>query len=194
MEKNKKDKPRVRMHRKCRLWVDENLNTWDTDRYSREAADQSAKTLKDCYECSNCHDCVSCYRCSRCYKCSNCNNCIECSNSDHLDACLEVNDSVHCDNCRRASGLNNSNDKEQQFLALDFTEAVDLSGYPVIRFDLSKPSSNSRYVATIDSHGKFCSRGQTPPEQVEAILKACVEALYRLDEKTREEQRRRLRS
>lgn len=84
-------------------WMDENNNTWDKNRYTKEEATMWSKTIIDCYDCHNCNDCNNC---NYCFDCHNCNNCGYCSGCSNCFDCNYCRDCCNCSNCSKCSDCN----------------------------------------------------------------------------------------
>lgn len=52
-------------------WVDENENSWDCEKHTKQEAERLSKTLVDCYNCYNCRNCNNCRNCACCENLSN---------------------------------------------------------------------------------------------------------------------------
>jgi hypothetical protein len=71
-------------------WVDQALNKWDAEIYSKELAEELSLTMEgcmNCIDCSHCTFCVDCRECDNCVCCDRCNGCQECS---YLENATEV--------------------------------------------------------------------------------------------------------
>ena len=44
------------------FWIDENLNIWDSSKYSEKQAKFLSTTLKNCENCENLENCRSCFQ------------------------------------------------------------------------------------------------------------------------------------
>lgn len=82
------------------VWMDANQNYWDYDTYSKQVAEELAKTLKACSLCYNCHDCCRCVACDNCWHCIDCQHCSGCYKCVSCVGCLRCADYCGwCENC-----------------------------------------------------------------------------------------------
>ncbi|HUU89387.1 MAG TPA: hypothetical protein VMX17_16765 [Candidatus Glassbacteria bacterium] len=92
------------------FYVDENNNRWDSDRYTKEHAEQKSKSLNNCSDCSDCSYCYNCSDCSGCYGCSNCSNCSGCSDCSYCSDCSCCSGCSCCSNCSNCSNCSHCSD------------------------------------------------------------------------------------
>ena len=56
-------------------WIDENMNSWDKERFTREDAEYESSYMDSCYHCHNCRRCTRCVGCSYLSNSANCADC-----------------------------------------------------------------------------------------------------------------------
>ena len=76
-------------------------NKWNCDSFTQKHAEECAKTLINCRNCSDCSDCRNCRNCSDCRNCSGCRNC---------NGCIDCRNCSGCRNCRNCSGCSGCSD------------------------------------------------------------------------------------
>ncbi len=54
------------------FWVDENNNSWNASKYTKEKAEAISRGMQECRNCRNCQDCQDCRNCWNCRDCWNC--------------------------------------------------------------------------------------------------------------------------
>lgn len=110
-------------------WIDENNNTWNKNRYTKEKATVYSKTLVNCYNCRDCHDCSFCRDCNGCdncsycydycydcYDCSSCNFCHNCSNCSYCSNCSNCSNCHACSYCRYCNYCSDCKENPQQYI------------------------------------------------------------------------------
>lgn len=65
-------------------------NKWSKSIYTKEEAEEYAKTLINCKWCINCKFCRDCVNCRDLFYCENCFHCYLCGFSEALKSCEEV--------------------------------------------------------------------------------------------------------
>ena len=86
------------------VWKDENGNTWNASKYTREQALEHSESLKGCTNCHNCMNCEGCTGCVDCFACINCTNCTSCGYSENCVDCQACAESTNCSNCLFVKG------------------------------------------------------------------------------------------
>ena len=59
-------------------WVDNKLNSWSVETYTKAEAEKFSKSLVRCINCTDCMDCMDCINCMGCSDCNNCKDCKDC--------------------------------------------------------------------------------------------------------------------
>ena len=83
-------------------WYDENRNSWDQEKYSKEEACAASRSLTNCYDCHDCHNCHNCYNlheCRYCFSCHSCHDCFRCHDCHHCYSCHNCHDCHRCHDC-----------------------------------------------------------------------------------------------
>ena len=99
-----------------KYWTDKKRdNKWSQEIYTKEQAEEAAKTLSGCHHCTDCYDCIGCDNCVKCTQCAFCDRCTKCNSCSSCKYCFGCSNCFGCEQCYDCVQCNYSKYLKQEY-------------------------------------------------------------------------------